>query len=285
MHGKIALVTGATSGLGKATAFEMARLGAMVILVGRSKEKCEATVDHIKKETGNDGVGYMVADLSVQREVRKVSQDFTSRHNRLHVLVNNVGGFFNTRFETEDGFELTFALNYLSHFLLTDLLLDVLKASSPARIINVSSGIHARERRMPFDDLQTAKGYKGFKAYGRSKLANILFTYELARRLEGTGVTVNVVNPGFTATGLGMQPGGFGEFTKWMVSKMAKTPQQGAETIVYVASSKGVEGVTGKYYENLKDVPSSKTSYNVEAGIRLWEISRKLTGLRSNTKP
>jgi len=280
MKGKIVLVTGATSGIGKAAAIGLSRLGAMLIATGRIKEKCEETVEEIRRETGSDAVGCMVADLSTLQGMRSLASDYLSRYRRLHVLVNNVGGFFNQREETADGFELTFALNHLSYFLLTNLLLDVIKSSAPSRIINVTSGIHVSQKGMPFDDLQTEEGYKGFKAYGRSKLANVLFTYELARRLEDTGVTVNAYNPGFTATGLGMQPGGFGGFTKWMVSKMAKTPEKAAESLIWLSSSPEVEGVSGSYFENMEAVRSSRASYDSQAARRLWEISEELTGLK-----
>ncbi|MBD3286229.1 SDR family NAD(P)-dependent oxidoreductase, partial [candidate division WOR-3 bacterium] len=196
----------------------------------------------------------------------------------LHVLVNDAGGFFTRREETADGLELTFALNHLSYFLVTNLLMDAIKSSAPARIINLTSGIHARERQMPFDDLQTMEFYKGFKAYGRSKLANLLFTYELARRLEDTGVTVNAYNPGFTATGLGMQPGGFGPLMRWMVSKMAKNPQKAAEPLIWLASSDEVEGVSGNYFEHKEPVRSSAASHDTSAARILWEISEKMTG-------
>ncbi len=206
MRGKLCMVTGATSGIGRVTAQVLAQAGAEVVVVGRNREKSEATVDRIKQQTGNSAVEYMLADLSSQTAIRQLAETFKRQHERLNVLVNNAGAFFLWRQESVDGIEMTFALNHLGYFLLTNLLLDTLKASAPARVINVSSGSHRGET-INFNHFQGKRMYSGFRAYGESKLANILFTYELARRLEGTGITVNAIHPGFVATNIGTNNG------------------------------------------------------------------------------
>ncbi|MBI5668794.1 MAG: SDR family oxidoreductase [Chloroflexi bacterium] len=285
MDGKVALVTGATNGIGKVTALELAKLGATVVLSGRSGDRAQATVAEIQQRSGNPNVAALVADLSVMSEVRRLADEFKAKHDRLHVLVNNAGGVFPQRRETDDGYEMTFALNHLSYFLLTNLLLDVLTASAPARIVNVSSDAH-RGGRMQFDDLnfkQTPYGIGGWKAYSQSKLANVLFTYELARRLAGSGVTANVLHPGFVATGFGRTGPGLMSRVMGLLHRFALTPEEGARTTVYLASSAEVEGVTGQYFDKSKAVPSSKTSYDEEAQRRLWAISEQMTGLAQST--
>jgi NAD(P)-dependent dehydrogenase (short-subunit alcohol dehydrogenase family) len=203
------MVTGATGGIGEITATALARNGATVVVVGRSREKAIATVEKIKKATGNQKVEYMLADLSSQKDVRHLAEEFKAKYDRLHVLVNNAGALYTKREESVDGIELTFALNHLGYFLLTNLLLDTIKASAPARIVNVSSSMHRRGT-MDWQDLEGKKKFSGWAIYGRSKLANILFTRELARRLEGSGVTVNALHPGVVTTGFGTNNGMFG---------------------------------------------------------------------------
>jgi len=279
MSGKTCMVTGATSGIGRVTAQALAEQGARVIVVGRSPEKSAATVSHIKGQTGNDAVEFMLADLSAGEEIRRLAQEFTSRHPRLDVLVNNAGAFFWSRRQSADGFEMTFALNHLGYFLLTHLLLDTLKASAPARIVNVSSGAH-HAAELDFDDLHGQGKYSGWQAYGRSKLANLLFTYELARRLEGTGVTVNALHPGFVATNLAANNfGWFGPLVKRLVNLWAIDVDEGAQTAIYLATSPDVAGVTGKYFVEDKAVQSSPASYDRAAAGRLWQVSAELTGL------
>lgn len=279
MKGRVVLITGATSGIGKVTALELARMGATVVVASRNPEKCKTTVQEIEEKTGNPSVEYLVADLSVMAEVRKLAAEFKQRYKHLHVLVNNVGGIFSKRYETPDGFEYTFALDHLGYFLLTNLLLDILKQSAPSRIVNVSSGIH-RAAKIHFDDLGLAKGYSAFKSYGQSKLANVLFTYELARRLKETGVTVNVMSPGMTATGFGLNnPGFLGAVTRFSNALWGRRPEKGAETLVYLATSPEVEGVTGRYFEDKTSLPSSKTSYDENTARRLWQVSEEMTGL------
>lgn len=284
MDGKVALVTGATNGIGKVTALELAKLGAAVVLAGRNRDKSQATVDEIKERSGNPNVEALVADLSVMSEVRRLADEFKAKHDRLHVLVNNAGGVFPQRRMTDDGYEMTFALNHLNYFLLTNLLLDVLKASAPARIVNVSSDAH-RAGRMRFDDLNAEKKYGigGWTAYSQSKLANVLFTYELARRLDGSGVTANVLHPGFVATGFGRSSAGLMNRVMGLLHRFALTPEEGARTTVYLASSPEVEGISGKYFEKSKAVPSSRASYDEESQRRLWAISEQMTGLADTT--
>src|SRR6266545_3993807 len=195
MNGKICLITGGTNGIGKSTAQGLARMGATVVIVGRNAQKTSRVVEEIRAASGNKNVDSLLADLSSQQEVRRLAREFKSKYSRLHVLLNNAGGFFMRRQLSVDGIEMTFAFNHLAYFLLTNLLLDTVKASAPARIINVSSAAH-KSGKIEFDNLQGERSYNGFAAYGNSKLANILFTIELARRLEGTSITVNALHPG-----------------------------------------------------------------------------------------
>ncbi|NTV36216.1 MAG: SDR family oxidoreductase [Anaerolineaceae bacterium] len=276
MTGKVVLITGGTSGIGEITATELARKGAEVVIVGRNAEKLDMVVNQVKSETGNAKVSGLLADLSVLAQVRKLADDFKARHNRLDVLVNNAGAVLMKHEVSADGYEMTFALNHLNYFLLTHCLLDVLKASAPARIVNVSSMAHLGAR-LNFDDLQNEKKYSGWAAYSQSKLANVYFTYELARRLDGTGVTVNVLHPGFVATNFGRSNGGLLSAVFKLFQIGAITPKQGAETSIYLASSPEVEGVTGKYFVKKMAARSSDVSYDESAARKLWEISEKLT--------
>jgi retinol dehydrogenase 12 len=276
MNGKICLVTGATNGIGKATALALAQMGATVVIVGRNPAKCVAVVDEIKSVSGNDAVEALVADLSIMAEVRKLADAFKAKYPQLHVLVNNAGGAFGTREMTAEGFERTFALNYLNYFLLTNLLLDRLKASAPARIVNVSSDSH-KGAQLDFDDLQSEKGSFALKAYGRSKLADIVFSYELARRLAGTGVTVNALHPGLVRTGFASNLGAVVSTAINLAMRfVALTPEQGAQTSVYLATSPDVENVTGKYWEKSKPVRSAPAAYDQATWTQLWDVSEKI---------
>lgn len=280
---KKVLITGGTDGIGKVTALELAKLGAHVIIIGRNPQKTEQTVREIREQSNNERVDFLIADLSEQEQVRRVAAEYRHRYDQLHVLINNAGAFFAKRELTGDGLEKTFALNHLAYFLLTHLLLDLLTKSAPARIINVSSAAHFGGR-INFDDLNAEKSYSGWGAYSNSKLMNVLFTYELARRLQGSGVTVNCLHPGFVATQFGKNNGGLIGLGLSLVQRVgAISPQQGAETTLYLATSPEVEGITGRYFDQKKAVESSKISQDDETARRLWEISLELTGLKEKT--
>lgn len=276
MNEKICMVTGATSGIGLETALGLARQGATVIVVGRNPEKGSATVSRIQKATGNPSIDFMQADLSVQAQIRQLAEVFKTRYPRLDVLVNNAGAIYLKRELSADGIELTFALNHLSFFLLTHLLLETLKASAPARIVNVSSNMQ-KNARIVFEDLEGSRKYNSFQAYGQSKLCVLLFTYELARRLEGTQVVVNALHPGAVGTNIGGNNGWLGRLFTPLYKLLAKSPAKGAETSIYVASSPDLEGVTGKYFINKKPVASSPISYDKAVAQRLWDISESMT--------
>lgn len=279
MKGKTCLITGATSGIGKATAVELARRGATVVMVGRDQARSEAAVADVKAQGGNQDVHLLLADLSSQASIRKLAADFQARWDRLHVLVNNAGGLFLSRSVTVDGIESTFAVNHLAYFLLTSLLLPVLKASAPARIVNVASDAH-RGTSLDFTDLQGEKSFGGWRIYGQSKLANILFTSELARRLAGTGVTANCLHPGVVSSGLGRHNGTFFKYLYAIGSIFMITPEKGARTTVYLATSPQVEGVTGKYFKNSKETQPTKEAQDTETARRLWEVSEQMTAPR-----
>lgn len=275
MQGKVCLVTGSNSGIGKVTAREMARLGATVVMVCRNRAKGEAAQKEIREATGNEKVDLLVADLASLAEVRRVAGEFKQKYTRLHILIHNAGGANGERKITPDGYEATLAANYLAPFLLTELLLDVLKASSPARIVNVSSMAHTRGK-IDFADLQGEKNYGVWKAYGQAKLALILYTYELARQLQGSGVTVNALHPGVIATNFDQ---GLGNFMRWgwkLMTPFLSNVEQGAQTTLYLATSPEVEGVSGKYFSDRKAVKSSALSYNEVVRRRLWQVSQEL---------
>jgi NAD(P)-dependent dehydrogenase (short-subunit alcohol dehydrogenase family) len=236
-------------------------------------------VQQTRQESGNDAVEYLLGDFASQAAVRHMAAQYQERYDRLDVLINNAGAFFLRRGETEDGIERTFAVNHLAPFLLTLLLLDTLKASAPARIVNVSSEAHEGAR-LDLDDVQLRHGYTGMKAYGRSKLANLYFTYELARRLQGSGVTVNALHPGFVATNLGADNFPLvGRLAKALVNLFARDVAKGAQTSIYLACAPEVTGVTGKYFVDCEPVASSPVSYDREAARRLWQISARLVDL------
>lgn len=281
---KKVLITGGTDGIGKVTALELAKLGAHVIIVGRNPQKTEQTALEIRQQSENPRVDFLVADLSEQEQVRRVAAEYRRRYDQLHVLINNAGAFFAKRELTGDGLEKTFALNHLAYFLLTNLLLDLLIKSAPARVINVSSAAHFGGR-INFDDLNAEKGYNGWGAYSNSKLMNVLFTNELARRLEGTGVTANSLHPGFVATQFGKNNGGLIGLGLGLVQRLgAISPEQGAETTIYLAVSPEVEGVSGKYFDQKKAVEPSRIAQDEETARRLWEVSLELTGLKETTR-
>ena len=280
MKNKVCMITGGSSGIGKATALGLAKMGASLVIVTRDQSQGEAAVAEIQAASGNSHVDLLIADLSSQKAIRQLVSDYRSRHDRLNVLINNAGISLTKRAVTDEGIEKVFAVNYLAPFLLTNLLLDRLKSSTPARIVNVAGDFHRRAS-IRFDDLMTEKEYSGFRANNQAKLALILFTYELARRLEGTGVTINALHPGAVATDAAMKDpdvSAFGRFMYRLFKPFFLTPEKGAATSLYLASSPDVEGVTGKYFIKQKAVPSSPESYNTEIAQRLWETSLKLTG-------
>lgn len=276
MDGKVVLITGGTSGIGKAAATALARMGAEVVVTGRNAERGERALSDIRRDSGSDDVSLLLADLSRQAEVRRLAEEFRSGHDRLDVLVNNAGLILNKRATTADGIEATLAINHLAPFLLTDLLLDLLKESAPSRIITVSSEAQ-KTAPIDFDDLQHTRNYRAFKSYGRSKLANVLFTYELAERLEGTGVTANTMHPGAVSTNFGST--GTGPFTLIfrVLKPFMRSPEKGAETLIWLASAPELKGVSGRYYSDLKEIPSHPQSYEPSARKRLWAASEELT--------
>jgi NAD(P)-dependent dehydrogenase (short-subunit alcohol dehydrogenase family) len=278
LAGKTCLITGATNGIGRVTAVELAKMGAELFLTYRDKVRADETVAEIRKRTGNENVHLLEVDLGSQRQIRRAAAEFLATGKPLHVLVNNAGLGNTGRIVTEDGVEMVFAVNHLAYFLLTMLLLERIKQSAPARIVNVASEAH-RFGTIDFDDLGGERRYRAFGAYGQSKLANILFTYELARRLAGTGVTVNCLHPGGIASGLWTNNGPVARFVMKAGSLFLKTPEQGAQTTIYLAASASVAGVTGKYFSNCKEKKSNKESYDLGVAGRLWEVSAQLTGI------
>ena len=278
MKGKICLITGGTNGIGKSTAQALAGMGATVVITGRNAAKTARVVEEIRAGSGNQQVDSLLADLSSQQDVRRLASEFKQKYGRLHVLVNNAGAAFMQRQLSVDGIEMTFALNHLAYFLLTHLLLGTLKASAPARIINVSSGAHTSGK-IEFDNLQGERTY-GFGTYPNAKLATILYTVELARRLEGTGVTVNALHPGLTATGFGKNNG---KVMSALVSILAplvmRSPAKGAGTSIYLATSPGVEGVTGKYFYNSQITPAAAQVADHAVARKLWDVSAEMVQL------
>ena len=282
MNGKIVMITGANSGIGKETAVELAKMGATVIIVCRNKDRGEEALKEIKERANSEKVELFLADLANQTSIRSMVKDFKKKHDKLHVLINNAGVWLRKRYTTSEGYEKTVAVNHLGHFLLTYLLLDILKASRPARIINVSSQAH-KFAKLDLDDIHMKNDYRGFRAYGNSKLENLLFTYELAKKLENTGITVNALHPGSVRTNFGRNNSGklfktvFNFFRLFLISA-----KKGARTSIYLASSPEVEDITGKYFIKRKLRKSSKASYNKEFQKKLWHISENLTHVSYN---
>ncbi|MDG6904511.1 MAG: SDR family oxidoreductase [Nitrososphaerota archaeon] len=277
VEGKTCVVTGANSGIGYVTARELARMGAKIILVCRNQSKCEVARDSIKKATGNESVESEIADLASFGSVRKLAQRLQQSYEKIHILVNNAGLIIGKRMLTEDGLETTFQVNYASHFLLTYLLLNTMKESAPSRIINVSSAAHFSGY-MDFDDLQKEKSYSAMRSYCQSKLAQVLFTYELADRLNGTSVTVNCVHPGAVRTNWGDEAGALGIGIR-IARPFMLSPEKGAQTTVYAAISPDLDEISGKYFAKRKEARTSKESYDVDERKKLWDISLKLCRL------
>src|SRR5262245_4597928 len=277
LSGKSCLVTGATAGIGEVTARRLAGMGAAVTIVGRNVERAAVSAARIKAATGAT-VEILVADLSSQADIRRLANEFLARHSRLDVLVNNAGAVFNRRLESVDGIEMTWALNYLSYFLLTNLLLGALHAAAPSRIVNVASDEHSGAQ-INFDDPQLKRGYSGRRAYGQSKMADILFTVELARRLDGTAVTANALHPGFVASNFGKNNGGLFAILLGLAQRVAAiSPESGAETSIYLASSPEVAGVSGQYFDKCRAVAPSAEAQDRTAAARLWQLSEALVG-------
>jgi NAD(P)-dependent dehydrogenase (short-subunit alcohol dehydrogenase family) len=275
---RVCLLTGATQGIGRAAAVALAPMGMELVLVARDRGRLEALAAELR--SGNPGakVGVLSGDLSRMSEVRRLAAEFRATHDRLHVLLNNAGALFARREVTPEGVERTLALNHLAYFVLTEELLPLLKASAPARIVNVSSDAH-RWRHVDFDDLMVTRArYRPFLAYGRTKLMNLLFTRELAERLAGTGVTVNAMHPGFVRSGFGQNNAGLLARLVKLGQVFARTPEHGARTLVYLATSPRVEGVTGKYFHDERESRPSPAAGDMEAARRLWEVSERLAG-------
>lgn len=278
----VALVTGANSGMGKATSIALAKMGADVVMLCRDQSRGEAALKEVKAQSGSQNVELMLCDLGSQKSIVDFCGIFRSKYQRLSILVNNAGVVLPGRHTTLDGFELQFGVNHLGSFLLTNLLLDLLIKSAPSRIVNVSSGAH-KIGHIYFDDVNLTNNYTVWRAYAQSKLANILFTYELADRLNGQGVTVNCLHPGAVATSMGInRDTGFGTLITSLLKPFFQTPEQGASTAIYLATSKDVEGITGQYFSRGKAIPSSKRSYNKAEAKRLWHLSEQMTHLTQN---
>ncbi len=278
MNGKTVLITGASAGVGLHSAIGLAKLGAEVVMVGRDERRTAQAAALVRSQTGNQSVSYLLADLSSLKDVRKLAQEFKDKHKKLDVLLNNAGAIFLTRHVSVDGYEMSVALNHLNYFLLTDLLLDTIKASPSGRIVNVSSSSHYRGH-VNFDDLQSQHGYNGMRAYSMSKLMNVLFTYELARRLQGTNVTANCLHPGFVASNFAGNNGWFVRFAmRFMAGRISV--EDGARCSIYLASSPDVQGMSGKFFNyDLKEKRSSDESYDEPEAKRLWDVSEQLISL------
>jgi len=277
MSGRVCMITGTTSGIGKATALGLAKMGATVILVARNEADLRAVADDIKEKTANESIDLIVADLSSQESIHRLAEDFRNKYQHLHVLINNAGLTAEHKTLSVDGIDTLFAVNYLAPFLLTNLLLEMLKVSAPSRVVNVSSDGH-KFGRINFDDIQSKKR-SAIGAYGDSKLALNLFTYELARKIKGTGVTANALHPGVVATNIGSHDSSpFITRFIWKIFKVfMSSPDKGAQTSIFLASSPDVDGVSGKYFVKSKETRSSKESYDESVGQRLWQVSEELT--------
>jgi len=276
---KVCMITGANAGIGKATALGLAKLGATVVLVCRDQDRSTAALDEIKRDSGNNDVHLLLADLSSQAQIRQLAQEFKAQFDRLHVLINNAGVIPRERRVSADGIELQFAVNYLAQFLLNHILLDSLKAGAPSRILNVTSQTHNRLTHFDFDDINMEKSYDRKHAYRRSKLAIIMHTYALASRLQDSGVTVNAVHPGVIATNLLDDYMGTPQELKWKTKQDWGTPKEAAEALVHLVTSPELEGVNGRYFEGKRETRSIDASYDRQAIDRLWELSAEMTRL------
>jgi len=309
LRGKVCLVTGGTGGLGFVTARELARRGSIVVLTGRNSERCQDAAEAIRRDTGNSAIEGLAADLSSQAEVRRLAAAFTARHPRLDILINNAGALYELRHESVDGIEMTLALNHLAPFLLTNLLLDTLQASAPSRVVTVSSTAHHDVQAFDFHDPEARHpapwhgvypttnreslfytclrpwAHPAFRQYAHTKLANLLFTAELAHRLTGTGVTANALHPGLVATRFSAGGGPYSWFVRRLLRWFGVFPEQGAKTIVYLATSPEVASVTGQYFVKQRPVEPSHAARDLEAACQLWELSERMSGLSPALAP
>jgi NAD(P)-dependent dehydrogenase (short-subunit alcohol dehydrogenase family) len=285
LAGRTIAITGATGGIGRVAAVELARAGAEVVLLVRDRSRAEATVAEIRAGSPSANVSYRLGDLALLADVRRLATELASDHPKLHVLLNNAGAYFASRELTSEGIERTWALNVLSPLLLSHLLVDRLRAGAPARIVNVASAAH-KGQTLDFTDLEASRSYSGFRVYGRSKLALIMMTYELARRLEGSGITVNALHPGFVATGFGRNnPGATGRVLAALEFLFARRPAHGARTSVYLAGSPEVEGISGRYFADERPIRSSAASLDPAARARLWPLLCARAGIAPDTLP
>jgi NAD(P)-dependent dehydrogenase (short-subunit alcohol dehydrogenase family) len=274
---KICIVTGANSGIGKATATGLAKMGAKVIMLCRDQTRGEKALQEIKTESNNEYIDLMIADLSLQNSIRQFASDFKKKYQKLDILINNAGVNYNKRVETSDGLEISFAVNALAPFLLSNLLLDVLLKSVPSRVINVASVMQTNK--IDFDNLQVKKHFSFMKSYGQSKSANVLLTYEFARRYRDSGISFNCLHPGGVNTNIGRNHKGISGIFLRSVMKLYKSPEKGAETSLFLAISPDVEEVTGKYFINKKEAKSKDITYNESVAKRLWDVCAELTNL------
>lgn len=281
LQGKTIMITGASGGMGKVTAMHLAEMGASLVLICRDSSRGESAVADIMKRTGNRDIELILADLRYQSQVRSAADSFLAMGRPLHVLLNNAGLVIRNRTITVDGIETTFAVNHFSHYLLTRLLLPCIIKSAPARIVNVASDVHKYAGgRLDFDDLNNEKRYSGFRVYCQSKLANVLFTRELARRLKDTGVTVNAAHPGPVATDFGRGIGGFMQLLMTLLRPFMRTPEKGAQTTIYLCTSPELSEVTGKCFLGCKEKSPSEAAHNIEDAHQLWDVSARMTGLK-----
>jgi NAD(P)-dependent dehydrogenase (short-subunit alcohol dehydrogenase family) len=278
LEGLEAIVTGGTDGIGRETAIALTGMGASVTILGRDKAKADAVIEACRAQ-GRHSIRSFACDLSSQVSIHEAAKQILKIVPRIHILVNNAGGYFASRRVNADGIEMTFGLNHVGYYLLTNLLLERIVASAPARIVNVSSRLHLQGR-IAFDDLEMERGYNGLQQYNNTKLANVLFAYALARRLKGTRVTSNALHPGFVASSFGHNNRGPMGYLLWLAQKVAAvSPKKGARTSIYLASSPEVEGVTGKYFQDCKEAPSLVSTHDEALQERLWQVTAKMTGV------
>jgi NAD(P)-dependent dehydrogenase (short-subunit alcohol dehydrogenase family) len=278
MDGKVCIVTGANSGIGRETALGLAQQGAHVVMLVRNEERGNEAKEYVIEKSCSRSIDLMLCDLSSMEQIRRFSKDYREKYNRLDVLINNAGAVISKREQTAEGFEKTFAVNYLAPFLLTQELLPILRSSSPSRVINLTSGLHSRAK-VNLENLQSEGKYKGMNAYGSAKLMVVLFTYKMARELEGTGVTCNVVSPGFVATNLGRSSGSrMNSIMFGMMKPFQLSPTEGAETSLYAATTPDLEEVSGRHFAKSQEKKSAEATYDTDLQDELWDTTLKLLG-------